>query len=309
MGATSAEGPARSLLQRPNLPPCRNPHATTFLSRPHPERASCGTAVPLVEIRKLQKTFRHMGKELTVLRGIDLDLEAGEVVAIVGQSGAGKSTLLHILGTLDLPTAGTVKIAGIDITKLGSGALADLRNKSVGFVFQFHHLLPEFDALENVMMPGLIAGRSRKELEPIATKLLDEVGLATRATHRPGELSGGEQQRVALARALLLNPKLLLADEPTGNLDSATSAAIHDLFFQINKNHGTTVVIVTHNLELARSMPRVVTLRDGHVDADERRARTAFRTNPDAPSAPAHAEPSPEPQPAAAEGVPPGTPT
>ncbi len=230
----------------------------------------------LVEIRNLQKTFQHMGKELTVLRGIDLDLDEGEVVAIVGPSGAGKSTFLHILGTLDLPSKGYVKIGGTDITKLGSGALADLRNRSVGFVFQFHHLLPEFTALENVMMPGMIAGKNRRDLERDATKLLEEVGLGKRATHRPGELSGGEQQRVALARALVLSPKLLLADEPTGNLDSATSAAIHDLFFQINKTHGTTVVIVTHNNDLARSMPRVVTLKDGRLDADERRAPVAM---------------------------------
>jgi lipoprotein-releasing system ATP-binding protein len=231
--------------------------------------------VALVEIRKLTKTFQHMGKELTVLRGIDLDIADGEVLAIVGPSGAGKSTLLHVLGTLDLPTTGSVSIGGTDITHLSGSALADLRNAKVGFVFQFHHLLPEFDALENVMMPGLIAGRPRRELEAAAKKLLDEVGLGKRATHRPGELSGGEQQRVALARALVLSPKLLLADEPTGNLDSATSAAIHDLFFQINKSHGTTVVIVTHNPELARSMPRIVTLKDGVVDHDERRSKTA----------------------------------
>ncbi len=227
----------------------------------------------LVEIKDLKKTFHHMGKDLDVLRGIDLDLDEGEVVAVVGPSGAGKSTFLHILGTLDLPTGGSVKIAGVDITKLSSAELADLRNERVGFVFQFHHLLPEFNALENVMMPGMIAGRPRKDLEKRATTLLDEVGLSQRATHRPGELSGGEQQRVALARALLMNPKLLLADEPTGNLDSGTSKAIHDLFFEINERHGTTVVIVTHNPELAESMPRVITLKDGKLHADDRRPR------------------------------------
>jgi lipoprotein-releasing system ATP-binding protein len=227
----------------------------------------------LVEIKDLKKTFHHMGKQLEVLRGIDLDLDEREIVAIVGPSGAGKSTFLHILGTLDLPTTGTVKIAGVDITSISSGDLADLRNQRVGFVFQFHHLLPEFNALENVMMPGMIAGRNRKELEVRANKLLDEVGLASRATHRPGELSGGEQQRVALARALLMEPKLLLADEPTGNLDSATSKSIHDLFFEMNERHGTTIVIVTHNNELAQSMPRIVTLKDGKLHSDERKAK------------------------------------
>jgi lipoprotein-releasing system ATP-binding protein len=225
----------------------------------------------LVDVKALEKTFLHMGKELHVLRGIDLQIDDGEVLAVVGQSGAGKSTFLHILGTLDLPSTGTVTIGGVDIGKLSSGALADLRNRSVGFVFQFHHLLPEFSALENVIMPGLIAGQARKGLEEQGKALLAEVGLAARASHRPGEMSGGEQQRVALARALLLKPKLLLADEPTGNLDSATSAAIHDLFFQINRAHGTTVVIVTHNVELAQAMPRVVTLKDGRVHKDERR--------------------------------------
>jgi lipoprotein-releasing system ATP-binding protein len=228
----------------------------------------------LVEIEDLRKTFRHMGKELEVLRGIDLVIDEGEVLAIVGPSGAGKSTFLHILGTLDLPTGGRVRIAGTDITKLSGGELAELRNHRIGFVFQFHHLLPEFNALENVMMPGMIAGR-RRDLEKRALELLREVGLEKRASHRPGELSGGEQQRVALARALLMNPKLLLADEPTGNLDSATSRAIHDLFYEINRNHGTTVVIVTHNSELANSMPRVVTLKDGLLHSDERRPRAS----------------------------------
>ncbi len=232
-----------------------------------------GPLPKLVEIHDLKKTFQHMGKQLDVLRGIDLELDEGEVVAIVGPSGAGKSTFLHILGTLDLPSTGTVKIAGVDITKLSASELADLRNERVGFVFQFHHLLPEFNALENVMMPGMIGGRPRKELEQKAMELLKEVGLGDRATHRPGELSGGEQQRVALARALLMNPKLLLADEPTGNLDSGTSKSIHDLFFEMNERHGTTIVIVTHNNELAASMPRVVTLKDGKLHSDERRPR------------------------------------
>jgi lipoprotein-releasing system ATP-binding protein len=213
-----------------------------------------------------------MGRTLEVLRGVDLSIFEGEIVAIVGQSGAGKSTFLHCVGTLDIPTRGSLKVDGEELTTLSGSRLADLRNRTVGFVFQFHHLLPEFDALENVIMPGLIQGcSSRKQLETRAWALLEEVGLKDRAMHRPGELSGGEQQRVALARALVLDPKLILADEPTGNLDSATSVQIHDLFFAINRQRGTTVVVVTHNTALAASMPRVVTLRDGRVEKDERR--------------------------------------
>jgi lipoprotein-releasing system ATP-binding protein len=222
----------------------------------------------LVVIRDLKKSFRHEGRDLHVIKGIDLDLARGEVAAIVGPSGAGKSTLLHIIGTLDLPTSGMVEIEGVDITKLSSPQLADLRNQKVGFVFQFHHLLPEFTALENVMMPGLIARKRRRELEEHAKKLLAEVGLEHRITHRPGELSGGEQQRVALARSLVQRPQLLLADEPTGNLDSTTSRAIHQLFFEINQKFGTTVVIVTHNIEFAQAMPRVITLKDGQLHSD-----------------------------------------
>jgi lipoprotein-releasing system ATP-binding protein len=211
-----------------------------------------------------------MGRTLDVLRGIDLNIYAGEILCIVGQSGAGKSTLLHCIGTLDLPTAGRIRLGGEELTTLGSTRLAAVRNQTIGFVFQFHHLLPEFDALENVMMPGLILGKSKKELAKRASALLEEVGLSHRGTHRPGELSGGEQQRVAIARALLLDPKIVLADEPTGNLDTATSDAVHELFFQINKTHGTTIVVVTHNPAFAKRMPRVVHMRDGKVVRDER---------------------------------------
>jgi lipoprotein-releasing system ATP-binding protein len=226
---------------------------------------------PLVVASNVKKAFFHMGNTLEVLRGIDLTINEGEVVGIVGQSGAGKSTFLHCIGTLDIVTSGSLKIAGEELTQMNNARLADLRNRTIGFVFQFHHLLPEFTALENVVMPGLIQGKSKKDMTPRALQLLEEVGLKNRASHRPGELSGGEQQRVALARALVLEPKLLLADEPTGNLDSTTSQQIHDLFFSINQQRKTTIVVVTHNRELAASMPRVITLRDGRVDHDERR--------------------------------------
>ena len=229
----------------------------------------------LVSIRDVHKSFDHMGRNLEVLRGIDLDIEERDVVAIVGPSGAGKSTLLHCVGTLDMPTSGSIVVAGEDITSLGAAGarkLAALRNRTIGFVFQFHHLLPEFTALENVAMPGLIQGKSHSEMEAAAVGLLTDVGLKDRMTHRPGELSGGEQQRVALARALVLEPKLLLADEPTGNLDTATSEAMHELFFAINRTRGTTIVVVTHNTNFAERMPRVVHLRDGKVEKDVRRA-------------------------------------
>lgn len=223
---------------------------------------------PLVVVQNLKKSFEHMGRTLEVLTGIDLEIAQGQIIAIVGPSGAGKSTLLHCVGTLDLPSSGRIVLGGEELTTMSSRRLAAVRNRDVGFVFQFHHLLPEFNALENVMMPGLIQGRSRRAMEARAAALLEEVGLRDRATHRPGELSGGEQQRVAIARALSLEPKLVLADEPTGNLDTATSEAIHDLFFQINAQHGTTIVVVTHNTPFAESMPRVVRLVDGRVDAD-----------------------------------------
>jgi lipoprotein-releasing system ATP-binding protein len=224
---------------------------------------------PLVSVQNVSKAFEHEGRSLVVLQGIDLDIGSGEMVTIVGPSGAGKSTLLHLVGTLDLPTEGRILYEGQDVTRLGSSDLAEFRNRSIGFVFQFHHLLPEFTALENVLMPGLIQGRRR--LEDRARQLLDEVGLSSRLTHRPGELSGGEQQRVALARALLMEPKLVLADEPTGNLDSQTSESVQSLFFDLNRRHGTTFLIVTHSRDFAAMMPRRVSMKDGRIVADERR--------------------------------------
>ena len=224
---------------------------------------------PLVTVQNVTKTFEHEGRSLQVLKGIDLQIDRGEMVTIVGPSGAGKSTLLHLIGTLDLPTEGRILYGGRDVTRLGSSELAEFRNRSIGFVFQFHHLLPEFNALENVMMPSLIQGGRR--LEDRARQLLDEVGLTDRLTHRPGELSGGEQQRVALARALLMKPQLVLADEPTGNLDSQTSSAVQSLIFDLNQRHGITFLIVTHSRDFAAMMPRRVSMKDGRIDSDERR--------------------------------------
>lgn len=229
-------------------------------------------AEALVLIENLKKSFQHEGRTLDVLKGIDLNIYPGQILAIVGPSGAGKSTLLHCMGTLDLPSSGKIRLGSEELTTMSPARLAAVRNRTIGFVFQFHHLLPEFNALENVMLPGLIQGRPRKEMEKRARALLEEVGLGSRTTHRPGELSGGEQQRVAVARALALDPKLLLADEPTGNLDTATSDAVHDLFFQINREHGTTIVVVTHNPAFAERMPRVVNMRDGRVEHDDVRA-------------------------------------
>lgn len=236
-------------------------------------------STPLVVAKGVKKSFEHLGRTLEVLRGIDLTIDEGEMIGIVGQSGAGKSTFLHCLGTLDVPTEGSLSVAGSELTRLSSDKLAALRNKFIGFVFQFHHLLPDFSAIENVMMPGLIQGRSRKEMHTRAKDLLGDVGLGHRLEHRPGELSGGEQQRVALARALVLEPVLLLADEPTGNLDSKTSAQIHELFFKINRERRTTLVVVTHNMQLAESMPRMVTMRDGRVDTD-RQKRDGYHDEP-----------------------------
>ena len=207
--------------------------------------------------------------ELPVLDGIELDIQAGEMLAVVGASGVGKSTLLHILGALDRPTSGKVYYGDVDVFGLDHERLSRFRNERVGFVFQFHHLLPEFSALENVMMPALIRRTDREEAAAAAEKILTDVGLGSRLLHRPGELSGGEQQRVAVARALMLKPDVVLADEPTGNLDMHTGEAIHDLLLGINKQQGITFVIVTHNDKLAVRADRVLRMIDGRLTPED----------------------------------------
>lgn len=218
-----------------------------------------------IEIHSLTKSYLHGETPLTVLRGIDAVIEAGEMVAIVGLSGAGKSTLLHVLGALDSPTTGNVLYDGIDITKLSSSEVAQFRNQAIGFVFQFHHLLPDFTARENCAMPALIAGWERSRALKRADELLERVKLAERRTHRPGELSGGEQQRVALARALYMNPKTLLADEPTGNLDTKTGEEVHSLLLELNRVEEMTIVLVTHNADFAHRLPRRLQMVDGKI--------------------------------------------
>jgi len=218
-----------------------------------------------VEVRQLHKSFRMGGEELRILKGVTLTVRRGEFLAIVGPSGVGKSTLLHVVGGLDRPTAGGVYYDGVEISGLPEGKLAAFRNRTVGFVFQFHHLLPEFSALENAMMPALIGRHRREEAAEKARGLLQRVGLADRLTHRPGELSGGEQQRVAIARALLLSPRVLLADEPTGNLDAKTGDSIFDLLRELNREQGLTVILVTHNEWLAGQTDRILRIADGQL--------------------------------------------
>jgi len=220
-------------------------------------------AEELLRAEGVSKTFRSEVGEIEVLRSVHLSIAEGERIAILGQSGVGKSTLLHILGTLDRPTEGTVRFRGEDLFARTPEDLAKFRNESIGFVFQFHHLLPEFDAVENVMMPGLIRGLSFDEMRRRATEMLQEVGLGERLRHRVGKLSGGERQRVAVARALVLDPPLVLADEPTGNLDPRTGDRITDLLLDMNRTRGTALVVVTHSQELAEKLGRTVTLVDG----------------------------------------------
>ncbi len=222
-----------------------------------------------VSVRGLTKAFEHSGRTIEVLRGLNFDLAPGEMASVVGASGVGKSTLLHVLGTLDTASAGTIVFDGVEVTAMSAARLAEFRNREIGFVFQFHHLLPEFTALENAMMPGLIMRLPRAEASERAATMLRRLGLGARLSHRPGELSGGEQQRVALARALLLRPRLLLADEPTGNLDTKTGRDMHQLFFELNRELEMTILIVTHNDELAAQTPRRLRMADGVIVEQE----------------------------------------
>jgi lipoprotein-releasing system ATP-binding protein len=219
----------------------------------------------MIKVVNLQKSFQMNGHTLTVLKGINLDIARGEMIAIVGASGAGKSTLLHMLGTLDRPTSGSVLFDGHDVLALSEDAQAEFRNKRIGFVFQFHHLLPEFTALENTFLPALIQNRPEDDAQKEAMQLLADVGLGERLHHKPGELSGGEQQRVAVARALMQRPDLVLADEPTGNLDTHTGEALFGLLRKLNKTRGTTFVIVTHNDKLSAQADRIIRMEDGQI--------------------------------------------
>jgi len=225
---------------------------------------------PIIEVTDLHKAFALNHERIDVLRGLDMRVARGEIVAIVGASGAGKSTLLHLLGGLDRPTSGRVAVDGVQVDRLHEHELEAFRNRSVGFIFQFHHLLPEFTALENVMMPGFIRGMARSEIAARARLLLTDVGLSPRLEHRPGELSGGEQQRVAIARALVLAPPLVLADEPTGNLDTHTGEEVMGVLKRLHQTQGTTFILVTHNEKLASEADRVMRMVDGKIEDSTR---------------------------------------
>lgn len=219
----------------------------------------------MIDIKGIKKSFGS----LEVLKGIDLHIDKGEVVSIVGPSGAGKTTLLQIIGTLDRPDTGTITIDGIDVSKLSSKKLSDFRNQHIGFVFQFHQLLPEFTAIENIMIPAYIAGVSHREARQRAEELLEFMGLSDRASHKPNELSGGEKQRVAVARALINHPAVILADEPSGSLDSKNKEELHQLFFDLRDKFGQTFVIVTHDEQLASITDRTIHMRDGQLETPE----------------------------------------
>ncbi len=219
----------------------------------------------MIEIKNLSKTFLKDGLAIEVLKELNLRIDTGESLAVVGVSGSGKSTLIHILGTLDHPTSGAVLFDGVDVFTWPEPKLADFRNRKIGFIFQFHNLLPEFTSLENTMMPALIRRMPKREARVKAEALLTEVGLGDRVTHKPGELSGGEQQRVAIARALILEPDILLADEPTGNLDTETGKKIEEILVALNRTKGITLIAVTHNQSLAHRMSRQIGLRDGRI--------------------------------------------
>jgi lipoprotein-releasing system ATP-binding protein len=225
---------------------------------------------PVLSIRGLERVYETGAGPLPVLRGVDLDVQPGEIVGLIGPSGSGKSSLLHAAGLLERPNAGRITVQGIECSGLDDRERSRIRLGAVGFVYQFHHLLPEFTALDNVALPQMIAGKSRKAAQDRARGLLTELGLGPRVTHQPAQLSGGEQQRVAIARALANSPRLLLADEPTGNLDPTTSAAVFDSLYELARRTGVAAVIATHNLELARHMDRVLALRDGHLEPQAR---------------------------------------